>query len=68
MTTPDERYRALTWARELMEELRASQEVSADIRRQAVVVLRHLPRKSDLDHACVLIPNWIAAPTEHGKD
>lgn len=68
MTTPDERYRALMWARELMAELSLSQVVSSEIRREAVVILRHFPRKSDLAHACVLLPHWIAAPTKFCKE
>ena len=68
MTMPDERYRALVWARELMEELRGSEGVSPEIRQQAVVILRHFPRYCDLDHASVLAPHWIAAPTTPRKD
>ena len=68
MTTPNERYRAIAWAREFMAELSVLPNVSSEIRRQAVVILRHFPRASDLDHACFLMPHWIAAQTEPSED
>lgn len=68
MTTPIERYRAIAWAREFMAELSVLPDVSTGIRRQAVVILRHFPEASDLDHACFLMPHWIAAPTELHTD
>jgi hypothetical protein len=68
MTTPAERYRALVWAREFMEELRCSEGVSPEIRRQAVVILRHFPRNSDLDYPGVLVTDWITAPPASRKD
>ncbi len=50
MTLPDERYRALTQARELMQEIMYCQITDmAEARRQAKVVLRHYPDNSTLD-------------------
>jgi hypothetical protein len=46
MTLPDERYRAITWARDLCEELldpKKTPRVPKEIRQQAYSVLRHFP-------------------------
>jgi len=46
MTLPDERYRAIVWAKHFCEDLldpKKTPRVSKDIRRQALSVLRHFP-------------------------
>ncbi|MBK9623058.1 MAG: hypothetical protein IPO38_00440 [Rhodocyclaceae bacterium] len=50
MTLPDERYRALMQARELLQEIKHGQITDlAEARRQAKVVLRHYPDNQTLD-------------------
>jgi len=46
MTLPDERYRAIMWAKNLCEDLldpKKTPKVPKDIRRRALSVLRHFP-------------------------
>ena len=48
MTLPDERYRAIIWAKQLCEDLMDSKKtprVPKDIRRRAYSVLRHFPEE-----------------------
>ncbi|MBK9624419.1 MAG: hypothetical protein IPO38_07610 [Rhodocyclaceae bacterium] len=50
MTLPDERYRSILQARELLQEIMSGQTTDlADARRKAKVVLRHFPDNSTLD-------------------
>ena len=72
MTMPHERLRALQWAGELLRELARGQskhqvlwggEVPHELRRQALVVLRHYPENHELLAAakweCHPWPKWI---------
>ena len=72
MTMPHERLRALQWAGELLRELardrgkdldRWGGPVPQELRRQALVVLRHYPEDHELLSAakweCHPWPNWI---------
>ena len=48
MTLPDERYRAIVWARDLCEDLmdrKKTPRVPKEIRRRAYSVLRHFPEE-----------------------
>lgn len=48
MTLPDERYRAIVWARNLCEDLmdpKKTPRVSKEVRRRAYGVLRHFPEE-----------------------
>lgn len=59
MTMPNERTRSLVFARELLEQL-AQPELAAsipdEVRRQALVVLRHFPSKQEIE--------WLAVQVE----
>ena len=72
MTMPHERLRALQWAGELLRELAYDQskhqalwggEVPPELRRQAVVILRHYPENHELLNVakweCRPWPKWI---------
>ena len=72
MTMPHERLRALQWAGELLRELVYCHskhqtlwggEVPLELRRQAMVILRHYPEDRELLQAanwdCPPWPNWI---------
>lgn len=51
ITLPDERYRAVRYAREFLRDLldpKATPKVPSHIRRQAYWVLRHFPGESDM--------------------
>lgn len=59
MTTPSERTRALIQAKELLESLLSSEEwptLPPELRQQSRVVLRHFPRRSDLERLNRLAP------------
>ena len=52
MTLPDERYRAIKYAREFLRELldpKKTPKVPTSIRRQAYSVLRHFPTEHDMN-------------------
>lgn len=62
MTMPDERTRALVMAGDFLRELIQSPDVSEEIRRQAIVVLRHYPTEDEIDHKIRHIPamrGWL---------
>lgn len=72
MTMPHERLRALRWAGELLRELAYDHgkdqalwggEVPQELRRQALVILRHYPENHELLHVATYEnppwPNWI---------
>ena len=72
MTMPHERLRALQWAGEMLRELAYDQskhqalwggEVPPELRRQAVVILRHYPEDRELlnvaKRECPPWPKWI---------
>jgi hypothetical protein len=59
MTLPDERYRAVRMASELMLDLcdpKRTPRVSKEIRQRAASVLRHYPSKWDMDRAAAAAP------------
>lgn len=60
MTLPDERYRAVRWAREFMYELldpKKTPKVPAQVREQARAVLRHYPSDWDMQQAAEAGPD-----------
>lgn len=60
MTLPDERYRAVRWAREFMYELmdpKKTPGVPKALREQARAVLRHYPSAWDMDQAATASPD-----------
>ena len=62
MTLPDERYRALKFAKEFLEDLTSVQKtprVSASIRGQARNVLRHFPTSYDLEEIAAACPDLL---------
>ena len=72
MTMPHERLRALQWAGELLRELAYERskhqalwggQVPQELRRQALVILRHYPEDRELLHVakweCPPWPKWI---------
>jgi hypothetical protein len=46
---PSERARALRWAGEMLREVQSRDDVPADLKRQAYVILRHYPSSGDID-------------------
>ncbi len=48
MTMPSERTRALRWAGELLRELQASEDLSAERRREIQGILRHYPSSPEI--------------------
>jgi hypothetical protein len=66
MTTPQERTRSLRFARELAQELLARDDLPADVKRQAQVVLRHYPSLQEiklLSRGSAYFP-WLAPEDE----
>lgn len=70
MTIPAERTRALKWAREFLLEIRNPDmwpSVPEELRHQALVILRHFPDPSEIEHLHLLAPSLIGpavAPKE----
>lgn len=68
MTLPDERYRAIQYARKLLEDLAYHKDrtprVPKDVRSQAHSILRHFPSDWDLDHLAALGPAVICKQME----
>jgi len=63
MTLPDERYRAINYARQFLQELldpKKTPGVPAVIRSQAGAVLRHYPNQYDLDQLAAAAPDIVA--------
>ena len=56
MTTPDERTRAVTRARRFLERLQTDERVPADLRAEALQVLRHYPGYAELDLSAGALP------------
>lgn len=56
MTTPDERTRAVSRARRLLERLKADEHAPADLRSEALQVLRHYPGYVELDLSADALP------------
>lgn len=50
MTMPEERTRALRWAGEFLREVRKTEGVPEELKRQAWVILRHYPSTRDIEH------------------
>lgn len=64
MTLPDERYRAINYARQFLQELcdpKRTPGVPAVVRSQAASVLRHYPNQYDLDLLAHAAPDVVAA-------
>ena len=55
MTLPDERYRAILWAKRFLEELYRDRKkyprISKSVRQEAYSILRHFPSEWDMDRA-----------------
>lgn len=56
MTTPEERTRAVTRARRFLERLQTDERVPADLRAEALQVLRHYPGYAELDLSADALP------------
>ena len=64
MTLPDERYRAINYARQFLQELldpKKTPGVPSVVRSQAAAVLRHYPNQYDLDQLASAAPDVVAA-------
>lgn len=60
MTLPDERYRAVGWAREFFRSLLVKSEtprVPLEIRRRARAILKHFPWESDMERVAKKLPD-----------
>lgn len=61
MTLPDERYRAVMWAKKFLEGIahdkKAYPRISKTIRGEAYSILRHFPNEWDLDSAARRAPD-----------
>jgi hypothetical protein len=71
MTMPDERIRALRFAKELLESLLSSEEwpeLPNELRRQAQVTLRHYPTANDLRLLHVALPQFYGPLTDPMAD
>lgn len=67
MTTPDERMRAVLQTREFLRELtdsRVTPRVPANVRRSALVLLRHYPSESDMEIVHLACPQWFASTND----
>lgn len=63
MTTPNERYRAVSWARELLEDLTVPSQtpkIPSYIRDRARSVLRHFPHGSEMDEVSETSPDYFS--------
>ena len=63
MTLPDERYRAINYARQFLQELcdpKKTPGVPSVIRSQAGAVLRHYPNQYELDQLAAAAPEVVA--------
>lgn len=71
MTTPDERTRALLWAGGFLIELARNESLPLDVRRHAVVIVRHFPTVGDVAHMAMFrhpsgLGVGLAMPSETG--
>jgi hypothetical protein len=60
MTMPDERYRAVNWARDMLEDLTVpsvTPKIPTHIRDRARSILRHYPHSWELDDAAEAAPD-----------
>jgi hypothetical protein len=62
MTTPQERTRAVVQTKQFLEELLGVPDLPDQVRRQALVLLRHYPGSSELVLANKVLPHLFAAP------
>jgi len=63
MTLPYERFRAVKYAQEFLEDLldaKKTPKVPKDIRQRALRVLRHYPRPHDMENAAQAAPDVFA--------
>ena len=70
MTTPQERTRAMVFARELLQELKSPgkhPETTLETRRAIDVVLRHFPEDSMLDYAALEVPELFSKVSDIPK-
>jgi len=56
MTTPDERTRAVSRARRFLERVQSDERIPADLRSEALQVLRHYPGYAELDLSADALP------------
>lgn len=61
MTLPDERYRAVMWAKRFLEDLCSNAKdyprVPSKVRSEAYNILRHFPNEWDMRHAAEFTPS-----------
>lgn len=61
MTLPDERYRAVMWAKKFLQEIACDKKkyprIPKDVRQQAFSILRHFPSSFDLNQAAEGAPH-----------
>lgn len=65
MTLPDERTRALLWAKEFLQDLldpKKTPRVPLAVRRRARSVLKHYPYKSEIDKLYKKLPELFGIP------
>jgi len=70
VTTPDERVRALRYAKAVLEAMLSTEEwpgIPEELRRQARVSLRHYPTPSDLRMLHVALPQFYGPPESSGS-
>jgi hypothetical protein len=69
MTMPDERTRAVSQAREFLQELATGEWPTAlptGVRREALRLLRHFPRDNDMELAHLALPAWFGPTPASG--
>lgn len=59
MTMPNERAKALLWARSLLKELALCKEAPEQLRKDARHILRHFPLASQVRYGALIAPEWI---------
>ena len=68
MTLPDERYRAVVWAKRFLESIaydyKAYPRISKAVRGEAHSILRHFPSEYDMDSAARSAPSVFAEKME----
>ena len=68
MTLPDERYRAVMWAKSFLQALAYDKtqypRMPNDVRRKAQSILRHFPSEYDMQIAAFAAPNIFAEKME----
>lgn len=67
MTLPDERYRAVRWARQFLQEIldpKKTPGVPKIVRQQANSILRHYPSDWDMERACQGAPDVFQTQME----